>query len=71
MRDLRRHGGRLGGRVEGREDATVEGGGTASAPDVDVQDDSSFAWVVFRQVFSDGRTHAVARKLAAAEDWGG
>ncbi|HEX2105347.1 MAG TPA: hypothetical protein VHF51_16970 [Solirubrobacteraceae bacterium] len=48
------------------QDATVEGGGAASSPDVDVQDDSSFAWVVFRQVFGDGRAHAVARKLVGS-----
>jgi hypothetical protein len=29
-------------------------GGTADAPSVDIEDDSSFAWVVFRQQFSDG-----------------
>ncbi len=38
-------------------------GSTADAPDVDVQDDSSFAWVVFRQVFLDapgGHSRALA-----------
>jgi hypothetical protein len=29
-------------------------GGTADAPDVDIEDDSSFAWVTFRQQFTDG-----------------
>ena len=29
-------------------------GGTADAPSVDIEDDSSFAWVVFRQQFNDG-----------------
>jgi hypothetical protein len=29
-------------------------GGTADAPAVDIEDDSSFAWVVFRQQFTDG-----------------
>jgi hypothetical protein len=29
-------------------------GGTADAPAVDIEDDSSFAWVAFRQQFSDG-----------------
>jgi hypothetical protein len=43
------------------------GGGAADVPDVDVQDDSSFAWVVFRQVFGDGRAHAVARKLVGSQ----
>jgi hypothetical protein len=54
------------------QDATVPavggfGGLTADVPDVDVQDDSSFAWVVFRQLFSDGRTHAIARKLVGSQ----
>ncbi|MEA2288597.1 MAG: hypothetical protein QOD55_594 [Solirubrobacteraceae bacterium] len=35
----------------------------ADAPDVDIEDDSSFAWVVFRERFSDGQAHAVARRL--------
>ena len=43
------------------------GGGAADTPDVDVQDDSSFAWVVFRQAFTDGRTHGVARKLVGSQ----
>jgi hypothetical protein len=36
--------------------ADLEGhvGGTADAPAVDIEDDSSFAWVVFRQQFDDG-----------------
>jgi hypothetical protein len=29
-------------------------GGTADAPDVDIEDDSSFAWITFRQQFTDG-----------------
>ena len=29
-------------------------GGAADAPSVDIEDDSSFAWVVFRQQFADG-----------------
>lgn len=29
-------------------------GGTADAPSVDIEDDSSFAWVAFRQAFADG-----------------
>jgi hypothetical protein len=28
-------------------------GGTADAPDVDIEDDSSFAWITFRQQFAD------------------
>ena len=45
-------------------------GVTADLPDVDAQDDSSFAWVVFREVFADGAgTHAraVARKLVGSQ----
>jgi hypothetical protein len=45
-------------------------GSTADAPDVDVQDDSSFAWVVFRQAFLDaagGHTRAIARKLVGSQ----
>jgi hypothetical protein len=29
-------------------------GGTADAPQVDIEDDSSFAWITFRQQFADG-----------------
>jgi hypothetical protein len=38
----------------------------ADSPDVDVQDDSSFAWVVFRETFADapgGHARAIARRL--------
>jgi hypothetical protein len=46
------------------------GGGPADVPDVDVQDDSSFAWVVFRQFFEDGtgnnKTRALARRLVGS-----
>src|SRR4051794_34382574 len=46
------------------------GGGPADVPDVDVQDDSSFAWVVFRQFFEDGtgnnKTRAIARRLVGS-----
>jgi hypothetical protein len=38
-------------------------GGGADSPDIDIEDDSSFAWVVFRQALSDGRMHAIARRL--------
>jgi hypothetical protein len=41
-------------------------GGVADAPQVDIEDDSSFAWVVFRQLFDDGGTpkpRAIARRL--------
>jgi hypothetical protein len=54
------------------QDATADslsgvGGGLADTPDVDVQDDSSFAWVVYRELFADGLTHAVARKLVGSQ----
>jgi hypothetical protein len=58
------------------QDATVDAigavpGGGADVPDVDVQDDSSFAWVVFREAFSDspggGHTRAVARRLVGSQ----
>jgi hypothetical protein len=45
-------------------------GSTADVPDVDVQDDSSFAWVVFRQVFLDapgGHSRALARRLVGSQ----
>jgi hypothetical protein len=35
-------------------DLEGHGGGVADAPSVDIEDDSSFAWVVFRQQFVDG-----------------
>jgi hypothetical protein len=57
------------------QDATVASlggaaGVTADVPDVDAQDDSSFAWVVFREVFADGagsHARAVARKLVGSQ----
>jgi hypothetical protein len=39
--------------------------GDASLPDVDIEDDSSFAWVVFRQVL-DGQPRAVARRMVGS-----
>ncbi|HEY4096294.1 MAG TPA: PKD domain-containing protein [Baekduia sp.] len=43
----------------GPEDLTVpdldgHAGGPADSPDVDIEDDSSYAWVTFRQQFADG-----------------
>jgi hypothetical protein len=38
-------------------------GGTADAPSVDIEDDSSFAWVAFRQQFADGAGGTQARAL--------
>jgi hypothetical protein len=57
------------------QDATVDAFGPiagvgADSPDVDVQDDSSFAWVVFREGFSDaggGHFRAVARRLVGSQ----
>ncbi|MEA2340862.1 MAG: hypothetical protein QOG11_939 [Solirubrobacteraceae bacterium] len=42
-------------------------GGAADLPDVDIEDDSSFAWAVFRQKFADGRMHAIARRLVGSQ----
>jgi hypothetical protein len=44
-------------------------GGSADSPAVDVQDDSTFAWVVFRQDFNDGgavRSRVLARRLTGS-----
>ncbi len=40
--------------------------GSAEAPDVDVEDDSSFAWVTFRQIVG-GRAQALARRQRGTE----
>jgi hypothetical protein len=42
-------------------------GGAADLPDVDIEDDSSYAWAVFRQLFADGRMHAIARRLVGSQ----
>lgn len=39
-------------------------GGSADLPNVDIEDDSSFAWVVYRQSFADGAGGTVTRVLA-------
>ena len=39
-----------------------EPGGSADTPDIDIEDDGSFAWVVFRQD-AGGRSRTVARRL--------
>ena len=48
-------------------DATIDPGGFADAPDVGISDDSSFAWVGFREVVDNGSgglvTRAFARRL--------
>jgi hypothetical protein len=52
-------------------------GGDADSPDVDIEDDSSFAWVVFRQSFAEGpatltsgptaRSRTIARRLVGSQ----
>ena len=46
--------------------ATLDGhaGGAADTPDVSIEDDSSFAWVVFRQAFDDGAGGTIVRAVA-------
>jgi hypothetical protein len=39
-------------------------GGAADEPSVDIEDDSSFAWVAFRQQFADGAGGTQARAIA-------
>ena len=39
-----------------------EGAGSADSPDIDIEDDGSFAWVAFRQDVG-GRSRSVARRL--------
>lgn len=51
--------------------ADLEGrpGRAADSPEVEIEDDNSYAWVVFRQAFQDGpvaRTRAVARRLVGS-----
>ena len=41
-------------------------GAAADLPRIDIEDDSSYAWAVFRQRFDDGRAHAVARRLVGS-----
>ena len=41
-------------------------GGAADAPDVDIEDDSSYAWVAFRQLFG-GVPRAIARRLVGSQ----
>ena len=46
--------------------ASLDGhaGGAADTPDVSIEDDSSFAWVVFREAFDDGSGGTVVRAVA-------
>jgi len=46
--------------------ALTHSAGAADLPDIDMEDDSSYAWAVFRQKFADGRMHAIALFAAAA-----
>jgi hypothetical protein len=43
------------------QDLTLPGGGDADSPELDVEDDSSFAWVTFRQTI-DGVSRIFARR---------
>ena len=47
---------------------TFEGGAGASAdsPDIDIEDDGSYAWVAFRQIIG-GRSRSIARRLRGSE----
>jgi hypothetical protein len=40
-------------------------GGDADSPDIDIEDDSSYAWVTFRQTL-DGQPRAIARRLVGS-----
>ncbi|MEA2375335.1 MAG: hypothetical protein QOD53_1798 [Thermoleophilaceae bacterium] len=45
-------------------------GGSADSPDIDINDDNSYGWAVFRQQFSDGgvaRARIVARRLVGSQ----
>ncbi|MCW3010324.1 MAG: hypothetical protein JWO90_728 [Solirubrobacterales bacterium] len=48
--------------------ATLDGhaGGAADLAEIDIEDDSSYAWAIFRQRFDDGRAHVVARRLVGS-----
>lgn len=49
--------------------ASLEGhAGRAAAdlPEIDIEDDSSFAWATFRQQFDDNRYHLVAKRLVGS-----
>ncbi|MCW3040672.1 MAG: hypothetical protein JWM31_2577 [Solirubrobacterales bacterium] len=41
--------------------------GSATDPHIDIEDDSSFAWVTFRQSFDDNVSHTIARRLVGSE----
>ncbi len=46
--------------------ASLDGhpGGAADTPDISIEDDSSFAWVVYRQAFDDGAGGTIVRAVA-------
>ena len=48
--------------------ASLDGhaGGGADFARIDIEDDSSYAWAIFRQLFDDGRLHVVARRLVGS-----
>lgn len=48
--------------------ATLDGhaGGASDLAEIDIEDDSSYAWAIFRQRFDDGRAHVVARRLVGS-----
>src|SRR5262249_9797030 len=48
--------------------ASLDGaaGGAAASPDIDIEDDGSFAWVVFRQVIG-GTSQTLARRLVGSQ----
>ncbi len=58
--------GRLSGIAADASAASLDGhaGGAADTPDVSIEDDSSFAWVVFRQAFDDGAGGTIVRAVA-------
>ena len=48
------------------QELTIAGGGTADSPDIDIEDDGSFAWVVFRQDLG-GVSRTVGRRLIGSQ----
>lgn len=42
-------------------------GGNADSPDLDIEDDGSFAWAVFRQSFAGGGSRSIARRLLGSQ----
>jgi hypothetical protein len=48
------------------QDLTLAGGGLADSPDIDIEDDGSFAWVVFRQDLN-GISRSIGRRLIGSQ----